>query len=165
MQQMTIDDVAVDVCEGGCGGIWFDNFELKKFDEPHEGAGQALLDIECNPQVVLDHSKRLDCPKCNMIMMRHFFSITHKVEVDECPSCAGFWLDAGELRQIRSLFETEQEREKAADQYFNDVFGDELAAMEAENQEKLARSRKVANMFRFICPSYYIPGKQLWGAF
>jgi len=24
---------------------------------------------------------------------------------------------------------------------------------------------KISNMFRFICPSYYIPGKQDWGAF
>jgi hypothetical protein len=37
--------------------------------------------------------------------------------------------------------------------------------MEPESQEKAEKARKVANMFRFICPSYYIPGKQDWGAF
>jgi len=26
----------VDVCQNGCGGIWFDNFELEKVDEKHE---------------------------------------------------------------------------------------------------------------------------------
>ncbi len=166
LQQVAAGDVTVDVCKGGCGGIWFDNFELKKFDEPHEEAGQALLEIELAPNVSVDHSKRLNCPKCDgVVMMRHFFSVKKQVEVDECPNCAGFWLDAGELRAIRELFKTEAERHKAAEEYFKGVFGDELAAREAEDQAKVERSRRIANIFRFICPSYYIPGKQNWGAF
>jgi Zn-finger nucleic acid-binding protein len=166
LQEMTVGDVAVDVCKGGCGGIWFDNFELKKFDEPHESAGEELLDVECDTGLVVDRTKKFNCPKCNdIVMMRHFFSVKKEVEVDECPSCGGFWLDAGELRKIRSLFNTEEERHKAADEYFTEVFGDELNAMQAEDEAKLAKSQKIANMFRFICPTYYIPGKQNWGAF
>ncbi len=135
LQEMSIGDVTVDVCKGGCGGIWFDNFELKKFDEPHEAAGQTLLDIERNAELALDHTKRLKCPKCeDLVMMRHFFSVKKKVQVDECPGCAGFWLDAGELRAIRSLFNTEQEREQAAEKYFSEVFCDELNAMKANSQ-------------------------------
>jgi Zn-finger nucleic acid-binding protein len=26
LQEMTVDNVTVDICKGGCGGIWFDNF-------------------------------------------------------------------------------------------------------------------------------------------
>ena len=166
LHEMTVADVAVDVCKGGCGGIWFDNFELKKFDEPHESAGEGLLDVECDASLVVDRTKRFKCPKCDdVVMMRHFFSVKKGVEVDECPGCGGFWLDAGELRKIRSLFNTEEERHKAADEYFSEVFGAEFAAMPAESEEKLAKTRKISNMFRFICPSYYIPGKQDWGAF
>ena len=166
LQEMKVGDVTVDVCKGGCGGIWFDNFELKKFDEPHESVGEALLDIERDESIVIDHTKRLKCPRCNdVVMMRHFFSVKKEVEVDECPGCAGFWLDAGELREIRSLFDTEEQRHEAADAYFLEVFGDELTAAKAESEEKLAKTRNIANMFRFICPSYYIPGKQNWGAF
>ena len=166
LQEMTVGDVTVDVCKGGCGGIWFDNFELKKFDEPHESAGEALLGVERDESIVIDHTKRLKCPKCDdIVMMKHFFSVKKEVEVDECPGCGGFWLDAGELRRIRSLFNTEQERHQAAQEYFSEVFGDRLAAMEAESEAQLAKARKIANMFRFICPSYYIPGKQKWGAF
>lgn len=161
LQQMTVADVTVDVCKGGCGGIWFDNFELKKFDEPHESAGEALLDIELNKTVALDHSKKLKCPRCDdIVMMRHFFSVKHEVEVDECPGCGGIWLDAGELKQIRSLFETEQQRQQAAEEYFSELFDNQLAAMKTES-----KAQKFANMFRFICPSHYIPGKQDWGAF
>jgi Zn-finger nucleic acid-binding protein len=166
LQQMTVGDVTVDVCKGGCGGIWFDNFELKKFDEPHESAGEALLDIERDEGFVVDLNKKRNCPKCSdIVMMRHFFSVKKQVTVDECPACAGIWLDAGELRQIRSMFNTEEERHQAADEYFNEVFGDELRAMQAESEAGLQKARRIANTFRFICPSYYIPGKQAGGAF
>jgi Zn-finger nucleic acid-binding protein len=166
LQQMTVGDVTVDVCKGGCGGIWFDNFEFKKFDEPHESAGEALLDIERDESTVVDPTAKRNCPKCgDIVMMRHFFSVKKQVGVDECPGCAGIWLDAGELNQIRSMFDTEQERHQAADEYFNEAFGDQFKTMQAESEAGLQKARKIANMFRFICPSYYIPGKQAWGAF
>ena len=166
LQEMTVGDVKVDVCKGGCGGIWFDWFELKKFDEPHESAGESLLDIERDESIAVDHTKKLNCPKCaDIVMMRHFFSVKKQVEVDECPGCGSFWLDAGELGKIRNLFKTEEERHKAAEEYFKEVFGDKLTAMQAEDEAKLNKVRKISNMFRFICPSYYIPGKQDWGAF
>jgi Zn-finger nucleic acid-binding protein len=166
LEQLTVQDVAVDVCRGGCGGVWFDWFELQKFDEPHEPAGEQLLDVERDDSINPDRSEKIRCPKCDdVVMMRHFFSVKHEVEVDECPSCGGFWLDAGELEKIRSLFETEEQRHEAAEEYFAEMFGEELASMEAEEQAKLDKVRRVANVFRFICPSYYIPGKQAWGAF
>ncbi|UCG60264.1 MAG: zf-TFIIB domain-containing protein [Phycisphaerales bacterium] len=166
LQEVTVSDVVVDVCKGGCGGIWFDNFEITKFDEPHESAGEELLQIERDESVVIDRAKRFNCPKCeDVVMMRHFFTVKKEVEVDECPGCGGFWLDAGELDKIRGLFETEHERHAAAHEYFAEMFGSELAAMEAEDQANLNKARKIANMFRFVCPSYYVPGKQDWGAF
>jgi len=166
LQQMTAGDVTVDVCKGGCGGMWFDNYELKKFDEPHESAGEAFLEVERDESITIDHAKQLKCPKCDDFkMVKHFFSTKKQVEVDECLKCCGFWLDAGELGRIRSLFKTEEERNKAADEYFQQVIGPELAAMQAEDDAKVAKARKIANMFRFICPSYYIPGDQIWGAF
>ena len=166
LEPMTVEDLTVDVCRSGCGGIWFDNFELKRVDEKHESAGEALVRMERNPSVVVDHSQKRLCPKCdNQIMMRHFMSAKREVEVDECPACAGFWLDAGELGQVRNQFETEAERKGAANAYFSDVFGDELTKMRSESDEKNMRARNIAKMFRFICPSYYIPGDQDWGAF
>jgi hypothetical protein len=67
LQEITVSDVAVDVCKDGCGGIWFDNFELKKFDEPHESASEELLDIERDESVVAGHKKKLKCPKCDAV--------------------------------------------------------------------------------------------------
>ena len=166
LTQMNVADIVVGVCQGGCGGIWFDNFELKKFDEPHEAAGQALLEIEKDPGAKVDPEARRKCPKCDGItMMRHFFSVKREVTVDECGGCAGVWLDPGELRNIREMFPSEEARHDAADAYFNDLFGDKLAAMRKESEAGAARAKKFARVFRFICPTYYIPGKQEWGAF
>jgi Zn-finger nucleic acid-binding protein len=30
MEEITVDEIKVDVCKDGCGGIWFDQFEPKK---------------------------------------------------------------------------------------------------------------------------------------
>ena len=48
LQKMTVNDVTLDVCNHGCGGVWFDDQEINKFDEPHESDGNLLLDIEIN---------------------------------------------------------------------------------------------------------------------
>lgn len=167
LTEKTVDGIVVDVCVGGCGGIWFDQFELKKFDEPHEEGGVELLDVEESPDIHVDHEKQHGCPRCdgNTPMLRHFWSVKHEVEVDECPTCAGFWLDAGELRHLRSLYSSEEDRKVAAEKYFDDLFGPQLETLRKESDERKKKFRTIAGMFKFICPSYYIPGKQDWGAF
>ena len=100
-----------------------------------------------------------------MFLMRHFFSAKRRVEVDECPSCGGIWLDPGELGEIRSEFSSEEERNKATDKLFHETFSGQLSAMMKESQEKAERAKRIAHTFRYLCPSYYIPGKQDWGNF
>ena len=158
--------VTVQVCKEGCGGLWFSWMELQRFDEPKETAGGALLDFARQPGVTVDPGP-LHCPQCadKIQLKRHFWSVKRDVTVDECPECGGYWLDPGELHAIRTDFETDEDRRAAADAYFEETFGGQLHAARAETQEHLERAHKVANMFRFICPSYYIPGEQQWGAF
>ena len=166
LRQMNVGDIVVDVCENGCGGVWFDNFELEKVDEQHEAAGEALLDIERDKNVKVDRSKTKTCPKCSgQKMITYFASVKRQVQVEECPACGGFWLDPGELGQIRNQFADEEARREAAQAYFDEELGGDMAKMRAESKEKLESSRRIARMFRFICPSYWLPGKQEWGAF
>jgi Zn-finger nucleic acid-binding protein len=166
LQERTVGGITVDVCDGGCAGIWFDQHELRKVDEPHEGTGEELLDLTRDPGVRVNPEERRRCPRCgDSVMMRHFFSVKRHVELDECPTCAGFWLDCGELRDIRALYATEEERRRAAEEYFAEVFGDDVRARLLEGDEGVKRIRRFIQTFRFICPSYYIPGKQDWGAF
>lgn len=165
LAEMNVGDITVDACQGGCAGIWFDNFEIRKVDDTHEAAGEELLDLERQETKTVDPKRRRSCPKCRgQTMMRHFFSVKHQVEVDECPACAGIWLDQGELGQIRAEYATEKERTRAAKEHFRDLFGDKLEAMLAESREARRRAERIARVLRFICPSYYLPGKQAWGA-
>lgn len=95
----TLDNVTVDVCDGGCGGIWLDAFELARVDEE---LPKEIKDIARDPALVIDEERKRQCPRCDGIkMQRHFFSAQHRVEVDSCPGCGGYWLDAGELESIR----------------------------------------------------------------
>ena len=103
LTQLQVGKLVVDVCQGGCGGIWFDAFELQQVDEDREPAGQPLMELQCDKRVVVDSSRKRECPRCPGVKLhRHFFSARRKVEVDECPNCAGYWLDAGELAAIRA---------------------------------------------------------------
>ena len=98
-----IHNLTVDICQGGCGGIWFDAFELRSVDEQREAAGELLLNIQRDERIIVDKSRKRECPRCAGVRLhRHFFSAKRRVEVDECPGCAGYWLDAGELASIRS---------------------------------------------------------------
>ncbi len=166
LTQVVTGGVTVDVCDGGCGGIWFDNFELQKFDEPNENADALLLNVVKDETVHVEHNLRRYCPKCeDIVMMRHFFSPRREIEVDECPQCGGYWLDSGELATLRDQYPSEPARRKAAEDYFNEVFGDRLEQMRALSEGELARARRIARIFQLICPTYYVPGKQKWGAF
>jgi hypothetical protein len=59
MTTMTAVRITVDACEGGCGGIWFNRSELMRVDETDESAGEGLLEIERDPNV-------LPLPKLNL---------------------------------------------------------------------------------------------------
>jgi Zn-finger nucleic acid-binding protein len=164
---MTAGPITVDVCAGGCAGIWFDHFELAKVDEQSESAGASLLEIKGDPSVTIDLEKRRTCPKCGpgMVMMRHFSSVSRKITIDECPNCGGVWLDAGELRTIRSDFPSAEARDEAARKAFSEMFDAQLAAGREADQAELERAQKFVHALRFVCPSTYLPGKQAGGAF
>jgi len=102
LTEIKFGGVTIDACQGGCGGFWFDAFELKRVDEQHEVQDEHLLRVQRDPKLVVDHSRKRDCPRCDDVKLkRHFFSAQKQVEVDHCPNCGGYWLDAGELEKIR----------------------------------------------------------------
>ncbi len=168
LKEVDINGIKIDISEG-CGGVWFDNFELEKFDEVQKPAGDELVGmLENHRKDDIDLEQRLKCPKCqDVTMQRHFFSVKQKVEIDVCPQCAGIWLDPGELMGIRRLYETEDDRKQAAEMYFQSLFaGDpDAQAMKEKSAEDLLKAKRIANLFRFICPTYYVPGEQDFGAF
>ena len=166
MTGKTAAGVTVDVCEGGCGGIWFDWLELQKVDEQHEAAGFDLLHASRDPGARVDREAKRDCPRCaGLVMMRHFASVKREIEVDECAGCGGFFLDHGELNRLRDQYATDEERRQAAESLFAEMFDDGLDELHDRSEEQADRSRAFARMFRFVLPSYWLPGRQKWGAY
>lgn len=88
----------LDVCYGGCGGIWFDARELEGI------SAKAATTLHTIWQVPVSNVKLTDprmCPRCpEQILDRKWFSPAEKVEIDQCPKCNGIWLDAGEFSRI-----------------------------------------------------------------
>ena len=165
MTEIAAGDVKVQACKGGCGGLWFDEWTLGKVDQPDQSAWESLLNIPQNASLKVDQSQRRKCPRDSVVMMRHFWSVKRDVAVDECPQCEGIFLDPGELTGIRADYKSDAERNKAAEAYYSEMFDQQLAGMLRQDKAKLESARRVARIFKFICPSYYIPGKQAWGAF
>ena len=111
MIEESFGDVQVDVCKSGCKGIWFDWGELKELDESHEGAGEAIEEALKSPRVNDAERGQLKCPKCGIAMHAHKYSKAKEVNVDECYGCGGFFLDSGELREIRENYMSQEERD------------------------------------------------------
>ena len=101
--------VNVDVCLDGCKGMWFDWAELLMLDEENEGLGRALQAALAEPRTNDAGRGQLNCPKCGVPMRAHRYKRAHVVMVDECYNCGGFFLDSGELKEIRDHYLTDAE--------------------------------------------------------
>jgi Zn-finger nucleic acid-binding protein len=139
---LKLDDITLDVCQGGCGGIWFDNFELKKLeDDPNAQVG--ALDIRTNPAIHIDHQRKRKCPKCDGVWLRrHYYSPRRKVEVDSCGSCAGYWLDALELVQISQDTKAEAGRSQSV-QFLQNEAEPEIRRFGQDDSNAAQRIRRV----------------------
>jgi len=166
MTEMAVGDVKIDACQGGCGGLWFDRLELAKVEKAGQSAGASLLEIDKSATRKVDPDQRRHCPRDpQMVMTRHFSSVKRSILVDECPKCAGIFLDAGELAGIEAEYQSDAERHQATEAYYGELFDAKLSQTLNQDRAKTERARRVAQLFRFICPSYYLAGKQQWGAF
>lgn len=91
--------MTLDVCYGGCGGIWFDAHELERVN------ARAATSLHTIWQAPLRHAVNVTeprmCPRCpQQALDRKWFSDLKKVEIDQCPKCGGIWLDAGEFSRV-----------------------------------------------------------------
>jgi Zn-finger nucleic acid-binding protein len=90
--------MTLDMCYGGCGGIWFDADEL---DKVTPRAATTLHTIWQGPVDVKKLTEPRKCPRCEgQVLDRKWFSDRKQVEIDQCPVCGGVWLDAGEFSRV-----------------------------------------------------------------
>jgi Zn-finger nucleic acid-binding protein len=98
LREKSVGEFTVDVCYGGCGGIWFDANEL---DRVSLRAAGSLHRVWQYPQRVTKSDEPRNCPRCPAQRLeRKWFSETKRVEIDQCPKCAGIWLDDGEFTSL-----------------------------------------------------------------
>ena len=104
LKDVRVDSTVLDACTRGCGGLWFDLGELKTLAAAPEYPPE-LLQIEARWGLTVNLTGPRACPRCGkarrVVMVRRFHSPRRQVEVDECPTCGGIWLDGGELARIR----------------------------------------------------------------
>jgi uncharacterized protein len=122
LRRVKVGGITVDVSTE-CGGVFFDNSELEKFDEKHEVRGEVLVQhLSQFEAFTLNEHQRIDCPKCeSVVMMRRHYSPLKILEIDECPNCGGIWLDSGELSTLREIFSSDLERKKLREQLIKEV--------------------------------------------
>jgi uncharacterized protein len=154
MVEENFGEVMVDVCKNGCKGIWFDWLELVKLDERNEGFGEALKEAIRSPRVNDQNRGQLKCPKCSLPMHIHKYRHSSLVNVDECYTCAGFFLDSGELGTIRETFISPQEEEAYVEDLLKSI--PEYDNSLKDSQKERQRSEALMRLTRFIRPSYYL---------
>lgn len=90
-------ELHVDQCSI-CGGVWFDHGELDRYLS-------RKLDVLESPQlhatlaVELDH-REAKCPRCAVPLKKASSPQNDRIQGDQCPKCAGLWLDSGEADGI-----------------------------------------------------------------
>ena len=102
----TLNNTTYHICDGACGGVWFERLEIEKCDETATCSGEGLA-IKKGACPSLNQSKRYTCPSCeNIIMRRRYLDAIEDVLTDECPSCGGFWLNGDDLEEMHSQMDT-----------------------------------------------------------
>lgn len=121
----------IDVCTNGCGGIYFDNREFKKFDENLESIDEIQAKLADKTFKKTDETFKRVCPACGMKMVKNSTSVKGEIIIDDCYSCGGKFLDFGELEKIRAEYPTEEARKQAVVDYLKSSMGAEFEAMHA----------------------------------
>lgn len=58
------EGINLDICTQGCGGIFFDNRELDKFDEKDEDISKILEQIDGKDFIKVSEDSVRICPNC-----------------------------------------------------------------------------------------------------
>jgi Zn-finger nucleic acid-binding protein len=134
-------------------GIWFDQNELMMLDEKNEGLGAALEAALRYPRNNDGQRGPIKCPKCGIPMHTHKYKRAKEVNVDECYNCGGFFLDSGELTDIRNNYMSDAEVQAYVDKIINSVPEYAQAMKDLETQKK--RLESIQKFTKFLTVNYW----------
>lgn len=144
------EGINIDICIDGCGGMYFDNRELTYFDEQTEGIDEITDAIAEKKFEQVNQSNFRTCPSCGARMVKNYTSTKKQVQIDECYSCGGKFLDVKELQELRNEYATEAERSADIIALINQTVGPEIKKMEAEHQYALQHRSVLRKLFDSI---------------
>lgn len=148
---MEDEGLSLDVCLDGCGGIFFNNRELKKFDERHENIDELKNMYEGKTFNPVDENITRKCSVCGNNMVKNHVSAKKEITIDECYSCGAKFFDFGELKKMRSQYATEADRKQDFLSLAHSLYGAELNELEIQNNlNRSNRSLLLKIMDRFF---------------
>ena len=139
--------INLDICTEGCGGIYFDNREFDKFDEKHEDISEILKKIDGKTFAAVNETMTRVCPVCGAKMVKNHSGINHNIEIDDCYSCGGKFLDNSELIKIREEYENNEQRDEDILRYVYKKIGPKLAEQDEKYANISTRKTFVRSLF------------------
>ena len=101
-----LETVTVEECPS-CGGIWFDEDELRRAKDAAEPDANWLeLDVWKHSDDVQGVQTDVPCPNCATKLAALSYPHTG-IQIDHCPTCQGTWLGRGEFGKLMGAFDRE----------------------------------------------------------
>lgn len=150
---MIVAGINVYVCQGECGGLWFDRFQFKKLKVLKPGVGKSLVTIERAEGVKIYRGAEHPCPACKTTLLyRHFFNADWNTEINQCSKCRGFWIDIAGLAKLHTL--PASQRTQAIEKYFTNIINEKLKGMRLLHGDMAEQALILEQIFQFLCPEY-----------
>lgn len=138
--------INLDICTQGCGGIYFDNREFKRFDEQNEDISVIIDSLSNKTFEKVDVAKTRICPACGSKMVKNK-SLKNEIEVDDCYVCGGKFLDNEELFKIREEYENNEQRGADVLNYVYSHVGKELSGLEDKRIDAIEKRTLTQKLF------------------
>jgi len=87
-----------------CGGIWFEQKELKQVLGQGVAALDDLMGFEPAQAQQSHPQSRFSCPRCGIVLHRNQLAEAEDVAVNTCYQCAGLYLEAAALARLDQDF-------------------------------------------------------------
>ncbi|MEM7183066.1 MAG: Bax inhibitor-1 family protein [Spirochaetota bacterium] len=102
MYSKKIRGIDLDFCPS-CRGTWFDHSELA-------AALQTKSDLHASSIYTSSTRTEMECPVCTTTLYHKAYAQHFDVEVDQCHSCSGIFVDKGEITKIKEFNKNLQEK-------------------------------------------------------
>jgi len=120
MESVREEGTTIDRCTG-CGGIWFDSWEAEDLIEAENGisvdTGNRIKGMQMNK------IRDISCPRCGKQIQTVSDREDPTLKFEICTDCNGYFLDAGELRDMAHVNIVEKASESLFGKMKQFIFG------------------------------------------